>query len=269
MSTATVGKQSLPLYSAGMVSVSKGEGVNVDRNLSELSAWRFIEVWTIEEAAMIWAAIDPAEFENIRLEALRATIPLWQYKKAWVFQRAIVEAVCSGTLSFDSSIEVHDSGNYNDPYYERSVDFPDLPDPHRMVPHLTRIKQASFLRWAASKGIMSHKQESQLSSKLKLIEAEIIEKKTTSTPITQKNLPSPSLLTIDHPMAASELIAANEIWEIVVNDEKLHTNGKPIKQNLLDAINNHPEHKALSNEAKGRICTVTNWKKKGGATKTP
>jgi hypothetical protein len=246
-------------------------------NLPDLTDWQKVEVWTIDEAALLWAAIDPHEVRDSHIdfnESLRKqlfdTIDPEQERKAKIFRRAFIEGVCNGTLPFTKAFEMHD--DYDHGAWEKEVTFPDLPDPDKLISSRVRVQQAAFMKWVKSKNIPSYRtlltqsslqEERAAMFKLHQHESQI---KETAPPL---QLPAPSLLSRGHPFAPSELIAANEIWEIVASDETIHTNGKSVKKNVLDAINNHPEHKGLGTEAKERICTVTNWNKKGGAPKTP
>ena len=42
--------------------------------LPDLSDWLYVEVWTLEETAMLWAAIDPADNIGIRFSDLYKSI---------------------------------------------------------------------------------------------------------------------------------------------------------------------------------------------------
>ena len=39
--------------------------------LPDLSGWRYVEIWTLEEVAMLWAGIDPADHDGNRLHSLK------------------------------------------------------------------------------------------------------------------------------------------------------------------------------------------------------
>ena len=49
------------------------------QQLPDLSDWRYVEVWTLEEAAMLWAAIDPAEHHGKQIIDLRESVSPRQY----------------------------------------------------------------------------------------------------------------------------------------------------------------------------------------------
>lgn len=261
-----------------MVSVLKGEGVYMNiNNLPDLSDWQKVEVWTIDEAALLWAAIDPHEvrgsnidFNESLLNQLFDSISPEQERKARIFRRAFIEGVCNGTLPFTRAFELHD--DYQHGPWEKEVAFPDLPDPDKLITSRVRVQQAAFMKWVKGKNIPSYRSlvtqsglQEERAAMFKLHQQESQAKE----PERILQLSAPSTLSKEHPLAATELIAANEIWEIVANDAVIQNNGKSIKKNMLDAINKHPEHKDLSNEAKERICTVSNWSKKGGSPKTP
>jgi len=127
--------------------------------LPDLSDWRLIEVWSIEEAAMLWAGIDPMEHVDVRLSDLKHAVSLLQYRKAFTFQRAIAEAVCGGTLPFVEAWEEHN--DYNNGPWDKKIEFPELPEHSLIVHHLTRVSQAAFMKWAQSKKMWSLKQSLQ------------------------------------------------------------------------------------------------------------
>lgn len=234
--------------------------------LPDLSGWRYVEVWTLEEAAMLWAAIDPMEHFGKRLVELelKADLHPAQHKKALLFLRAATEAVCAGTLPFAEAWEI-DEDHYHGSY-KRKVDFPELPEPLKIAPHLTRIGQAAFLKWANSKKIPSYRQSIMQNSKAPLTAIPPVEHPTVQpVPLL---LPMPAFLDPSNPLSPVEMRAAADVWEIVVSSGA-HERAKSVKDAMRVALDEHPEHSILSNEAKRRIATVANWNKDGGATKTP
>ena len=118
--------------------------------LPDLSDWRFVEIWNVEEAALIWAAVDPAMHPDTRLEQLKDVLPLPQYKKAWVSRKAFSEAICHGTLPFVEAWEAR-SGGWNEEEWYKEIEFPELPSARLLVPHMTRVSQAALLKWAKNK----------------------------------------------------------------------------------------------------------------------
>lgn len=118
-------------------------------DLPDLTDWKFVEVWTLEEAAFIWAGLDPASFPNKTLNDIESLIHPVQFRKAWISRKAFCEAVCIGSLPFVSAYELHE--DWNSGFYEKEVDFPKLPDIRRIMPGSTRIHQAALLKWAANK----------------------------------------------------------------------------------------------------------------------
>ncbi|HJV07261.1 MAG TPA: hypothetical protein VJ642_08205 [Chromobacteriaceae bacterium] len=117
--------------------------------LPDLSDWRFVEVLTIEEAAMLWGGIDPAEWQVSDIGLLKNSVHTKQYRKAWIARKAFTEAVCAGTLPFVDAWERHEDWQ-NGPY-EIRVEFPSLPTASRLITHMTRINQAALLKWAKGK----------------------------------------------------------------------------------------------------------------------
>ena len=242
--------------------------------LPDLSDWRYVEVWTLEEAAMLWAAIDPIAHHGKRLVELSAEISPVQYRKALLFLRAACEAVCAGTLSFVEAWEEMDGG-INGPWLSK-VDFPKLPDATAIVSHMTRIQQAAFLKWAQSKQIPSMRQTLVQARKAKpssVVEsAEVVDVVEMKVPESQLEpmllLEMPSPLDTMHPFHSVEVGLAAKAWELAVGLEP-QRRGKSVKaviENLLETL---PEFSHLSGDAKKRIAVLANWNKKGGASKTP
>ena len=232
--------------------------------LPDLSGWRYVEVWTLEEAAMLWAAIDPMDYPGKRLAELKTYFRPEQHKKALLFLRAATEAVCAGTLSFTEAFEEDYDDNHG--AWTRKVAFPDLPAPDAVVAHRTRVKQAVFMLWAKSKNIPSYRQSLTQSKALQLpttVQGE--QNQGQPAPLL---LPLPAFLDASHPCHSAELRAGAEVWDAVVSTGA-HEKTKSVKEALYGALDAHPEYKGLSTEAKKRISTVANWNKEGGATKTP
>lgn len=235
-------------------------------DLPDLSDWRFVEIWTLEEAAMLWAAIDPMEHLGKRLSELSVRIHPAQYKKALLFLRAAKEAVCAGTLPFTDAWEDHmdEQGNF----WSNKIEFPKLPDPARIAAEMTRVQQAAFVKWAQSKSIPSYRKT--LTQARKPQEQMVVQTKEKHETLQEEVLllAKPSPLDITHPCHPAELKAGIEVWETVVSTGA-HEGAKSVKAALRDVLDSHPEYSQLSNEAKIRVSTTANWKKEGGATKTP
>ena len=235
--------------------------------LPDLSDWLLIEVWTIEEAAMLWAAIDPMEHVAVRLLDLKSVVTPLQHRKAWAFQRAIAEAVCGGTLPFVEAWETHD--DYQNGPYDKEVEFPGLPHHNFVVHHMTRLTQAAFMKWAQGKKMSSMRQYLQRRP-LNLVPEGRSELDDTENTI-EMQLPGkplvlapPSYLDAAHPLSPAELRAAHEAWMTVTHDGNPKHSGTAVRAALLKFLNGHPEHRLLGIAAKERICTVANWDKKGG-----
>ena len=62
---------------------------------------------------MLWAAVNPIDHENTRINALGHDVPLTQRRKALIFQRAVTVAVCAGTLAFVDAWESHEDERGN------------------------------------------------------------------------------------------------------------------------------------------------------------
>jgi len=236
--------------------------------LPDLSDWRLIEVWSIEEAAMLWAGIDPMEHVDVRLSDLKHAVSLLQYRKAFTFQRAIAEAVCGGTLPFVEAWEEHN--DYNNGPWGKKIEFPDLPEHSLIVHHLTRVSQAAFMKWAQSKKMWSLKQSLQrvqsVDTGQECNSDNTIEMERTTKPLA---LAPPAYLDRTHPLSPAELLAANEAWLAITQNGDPKDSGTAVRAAMMKYLNEHPDHRSLGAAAKERICTVANWNKKGGATKTP
>jgi hypothetical protein len=239
--------------------------------LPDLSDWLLIEVWTIEEAAMLWAAVDPMEHVGVRLLDLKHVIKSIQYRKASAFQRAIAEAVCGGSLSFVEAWEEHYTSDYS---YEKEIEFPDLPQHSSIIHYKTRINQAAFMKWAQSKKMWSMRQRlqrtplNQIPSPYNKISDD---ENTLEMQVSGKTLvlAPPSYVDASHPLSPAELRAAHDAWVAVTQDGNPKSSGTAVRAAMLKFLNSHPEHSSLGSAAKERICTVANWDKKGGATRTP
>lgn len=235
--------------------------------LPDLSDWRYVEVWTLEEAAMLWAGIDPIEHDGSRLQDLSFFVSKQQHRKALIFLRAAVEAVSAGTLSFVEAWELHEDLNN---YWETKIKFPELPDPNKLIPNKTRVQQAAFMKWAESKNIYSYRQQ--------ILREELRMLKQFRSPITEVGesnvntkaktleLPAPDFLNPSNPTSPRELRASVEVWQTITS-QNMHDKGKSIKSVAKEVLNE--SYKDLSESAKDRIATVVNWKPEGGAPKTP
>src|SRR5450830_742890 len=132
--------------------------------LPDLSDWQKVEVWTVDEAALLWSAIDPDSLVDTHIDfnlalsgQLFDSINPVQERKAKIYRRAIIEAICGGTLPFTRAIEVH--YDYQNGDWEKDVPFPDLPDPEKIITSRTRVQQAAFIKWAKSKNIPSYREQ--------------------------------------------------------------------------------------------------------------
>ena len=239
--------------------------------LPDLSHWRYIEVWTIEEFAMIWAAIDPMEHLNIRLQNMKGIVPGDQYIKALSMQRAISEAVCSGALEFVEAWELHD--DYQNGEWHKEIDFPDLPSHGSIIPYRVRVKQAALRKWAEIKKILSMRQYIQQShgTNLRTIEAAVQSLERVDS-VTTLALAAPSYLDPAHPRFSAKLNAAVLAWQNVGEPSP----GRTTKQAITEWVNTNAESLGLIHEggtliksAIEEITAVVNWNKKGGAPKTP
>ena len=226
------------------------------RQLPDLSDWRIIEVWTLKEAAMLWAAIDPLDHENKRINELGSDVPLTQRKKALIFQRAVTEAVCAGTLAFVNAMELHESEQGDE--WEIEVTYPKLPNPNKLIPEKTRVNLAAFMHWVGIKKIPSYRQ--------------LVYKSETSVVVVQaptSALPKPDFRDPANLRAPVGLVVAIEVWEEISGSDYIDGISPNPKQVAKSAIERHPIGKNLSTAKKDGISTLVNWNPGGGCPKTP
>lgn len=243
-------------------------------DLPDLSDWQKVEVWTIDEAALLWSAIDPFEMKSGNFDEYIDGVPFdfspKQAKKARMHRRAIIEAVCGGTLSFVRAIELHEDYQNGNGAWESEINFPNLPDPEKIITSKTRVQQAAFMKWAKSKNIPSYREQVIRANALAKNDefADSLNKipKKENIPLL---LPATRLLTADHPRAPRELLIAMEVWGEVVTNERLDNNGKSLKSNARKILDTDEKYSGISNSAKERISTVANADTGGGAPKTP
>ena len=226
------------------------------RELPDLTDWLTIEAWTLEEAAMLWAAIDPFDYQGVRINKLGTEVPFSQRRKAMVYQRAALEAVCAGTLPFVVAMERnfdHDLNEWMTTVYANA-----LPDRSKVVAHETVLKSAAFINWAKSKRIPSYRQ--------------IASKHQTSVVVVEASIPAlirPDFRDLSHHRAAVELITAIDVWEEISGHDYIDGVSPNPKRVAIDAIERHPIGKELPLAAKDRVSTLVNWKQKGGCNRTP
>ncbi|WP_175016891.1 hypothetical protein [Massilia sp. YMA4] len=238
-------------------------------DLPDLSDWLYVENWTIEEAAMLWGAIDPYHFIGIRLADIM--VDPQRHRRAMICQRAIVEAVCNGTLSTTRAIvERSDFNNC----WEEEIKFPNLPDPDTLIPHRTRIAQSSFRAWAAKKNIPSYRMTVLKSVQLtNTAEPEtVVFNEAAKEPIQLLAAPSPAYMDPANSLSSIELRAAHDAWHAITKngtyDPRQHL-GISVKDATFKFLEDHPEYREFSNQAKERVFGVINWNKSGGAPRTP
>ena len=223
--------------------------------LPNLADWRNVEAWTLEEAAMLWAAIDPFDHLDVRLKDLGNKVSSIRRRKAMIYQRAAVEAVCAGTLPFVVAKEWHEDFNGNQ--WENTIGPQNLPDRDTVRPHRTVVKQAAFMKWTQSKGIKSYRQIHVRETALNVVVTQAVA------------VPSPVLPNHSHPRAPTELIVGIEVWGEISGADYIDGTSPNPKQVARRAIENHPLGKNLTAAAKDRVSTSANWKQGGGCPKTP
>ena len=227
------------------------------KELPDLTDWLTIEVWTLEEAAMLWAAVDPFDHHDVRINKLGKEVSFSQRRKAMVYQRAAIEAVCVGTLPFVLAMERSFDDDFNQ--WMETIHPHALPDRSKIVAHGTILKSAAFINWAKSKKIQSYRQLVSKSGTSVVVEA----------PAPVPALPKPDFRDPSHPRAAIELITAIDIWEGISGHDYIDGVSPNPKRVAISAIELHPIGKELPLAAKDRISTLTNWKQKGGCNPTP
>lgn len=224
---------------------------------------------------MLWAAIDPMDYENCRLCDLKGLVRILQYKKAGTYQRAIAEAVCGGTLPFVKAWELHE--DYQNGPWDKEIVFPDLPDSNKIIHHMTRISQAAFMKWVKSKNIPSYREfvtKSQGNTGNEMAAVIVGDEQVKSKGGSEMQLLSapPSYLDPAHPRYTAKLQAAIRAWETVTEPPPGRTAKQALEQWLTDnaaALElTHPDGKAMT-DAIREIAKIANWQQKGGSPKTP
>lgn len=219
---------------------------------------------------MLWGAIDPYEYPGERLAEIKSLVSSTQHRKAMICQRAIVEAVCAGTLPFSRAFETH--SDYNGEW-EKEIDFPDTPDPDKVLPHKTRITQAAFFKWAKNKNLESYRAVVMRSlNKMQPNQAETvsyIESGSSNVPLLEA--PVPTYMDPANVLSSIETRAVHDTWHAVTKNGTHDPRqlGISVRTATFEYLDNHPEYKKFSNQAKERIFGVINWDKKGGAPRTP
>ena len=225
------------------------------KELPDLTDWLTIEVWTLEEAAMLWAAIDPFDHHDVRINKLGKEVSFSQRRKAMVYQRAALEAVCAGTLPFVMATERNFDDDFNQ--WMTTVPASDLPNRSKVVAHETILKSAAFMNWAKSKKILSYRQLASKHETSVVVQAAM------------PALPKTDFRDLSHPRAAVELITAIDLWEEISGHDYIDGVSPNPKRVAISAIERHPIGKELPLAAKDRVSTLINWKQKGGCNPTP
>lgn len=231
----------------------------------DLSHWNAAEAFTVMEAAILTAGADPLEYTDI--EALkRRGHPNW--KNAAIILRGMCESICTDQLNvlevWRWASEQFDSRKL-DP---SEVFMLTINESEGINPNYSRLSRKALFTWYEKKGYLRAKSLAPVSvlPPVKHAGGEILDVdfKAASTV-----LALPAFLDPAHEFSAVELRAANEAWLSVVENGDPKLAGSAVKAKLRKFLDDHHEYQSLSNEAKSRVCTVSNWNKKGGATPTP
>lgn len=130
--------------------------------LPDTSEWKNIPIWTLDEAALLWGAIDPFELspptiKTAKIAYERGEIHRAQWRKAALALRAFTEAVCAGDVSFVDAWEEHE--DYNSGPYDVHVMPGSLPNVNFILTGKTRIRQAALIKWAQQTGMIAIRSE--------------------------------------------------------------------------------------------------------------
>ena len=214
------------------------------RELPDLSDWMNVEVITIDEASMLWAAIEPFDHMGISIVDLKGRVPEAQYKKALIFKRAISEGVCAGTLAFVDAWE--HKGEWGD-QFSKEVEFPNLPVHSFMDTNATRINFSALRKWAAKKSLFSLREQLRRKERAVLWLAEKSEKLGTTLDVEAKivnvlTLAPPAIHDRSHSRYSGKLSAAVSAWEA----EKELAIGLSPKKEWRSGLQSVPNNLALS-----------------------
>lgn len=231
----------------------------------DLSHWNATEAFSVMEAAILTAGADPLDYADIEALRLR-NHPNW--KNAAIILRGMRESICTDQLN---ALEIWRWANEN--FESRKLEFDEIfmltiNDSDGINPHYSRLSRKALFTWYEKKGYLRLKPAATLPAvtRVKHAEGEILD---VDFKAASKVLVLPAFLDPGHEFSAIELRAANEAWLSVVENGDPKLAGSAVKAKLRKFLDDHHEYQSLSNEAKSRVCTVSNWNKKGGATPTP
>lgn len=247
-------------------------------DIPDLSNWKAVSEFRVIEAALLFAGIDPFDHERFVIHGdIKLNHP--RLKLFLGIERAIVTAISQGTLQSSQALvrlwDDNSGDTYTTPYDQFKHSWDDI-DVRK-----TTVTRASLFPWA---------------EKIKLdyarplrrpaieIESEEIDYVLDQPPL-RPNIPDvtiehatppllienkPGYIDPENPFSPIELRAAHDCWLAITKDGNPRDQGKAVRDAAKEWLEAHrSEYSDLSNEAIGRIATVTNWDKKGGAPRTP
>ena len=126
-----------------------------DINLTDLSLWGQVEIITIDEAALLWAGINPIHCINFEDSS---KYPRRQYNQACISRRIFLSGVASGTLPTHElwCYQMDSYGNYESLY--QHVD-KQLPRMQEISTNSTTILMNVLISWTECKRIKTIKQQ--------------------------------------------------------------------------------------------------------------
>lgn len=120
-----------------------------DIQLTNLSIWATVEIISLEEAALLWAGIDPTFCRSLRdAEKLNSR----QYQHAYVSRRAFLSGVSLGTLPTNELWCFDWNGTS---FLHEDKQLPNISD---IDPQKTTVNSQALISWAEKKRVMTMKQ---------------------------------------------------------------------------------------------------------------
>ena len=126
--------------------------------IEQIRYWQMVELWTIDEAALILAGIDPDDCspsDGKSFESAGRFAHWEQYKYACIMRRALISAIAVGELSpFELWLQDLECINYNQ--YRAQPGH--VPDCDEVIAEKTRIKPKTIGVWMRNKGHKTFRQ---------------------------------------------------------------------------------------------------------------
>lgn len=241
-------------------------------DLPDLSDWLGMEILTLNQAALMFGAIEP--FDGVSVHNLESFdfLPI-QKKKVNFFHQALLSGVCTGSLECEYiELAIEHLDGYNNPYVEAKIITPsevDLGCLESINLHKTIIKQLVLINWMRKRGFTSLRALAQEKAKFELKEKTRADNKEADEEFDRQVKTTPvALLWFDKNSETypRELDIANQVYTEA--SKTPIKRGTATKTHIENVIETKFKEEVKGSTAANRIATVVNWDKKGGAPKT-